>query len=160
MKEIKLGRSELVTLVDDEDFERVNQYGWWVSRYRHTNYARGYINSKYIRLHRFLLNPDKGLQVDHANGNGLDNRRCNLRICTNAQNQHNIQTSTSYGGKPTYSKFKGVTWDKKNRKWRAQGMINYKQYHLGRFKIEIEAAKAYNKFAKNNFGEFASLNNI
>lgn len=164
MKEIKLSGkvgAGLVTLVNNEDYEKVNQYRWYVGKNRHTYYVSSHINGKTVQLHRFILglnNPK--VCVDHINGDGLDNRKCNLRIATNRQNQHNSQARITMNGKPTSSKFKGVYWNKKDRKWMALGTTNNKRVYLGNFDIETEAAQAYNKFAKENYGEFARLNSF
>ena len=162
MKEIKLGRSGLVALVDGKDFRRVSKYHWCRLKGKYTNYAQSWVNGEKVRLHRFILgeSDDPKMQVDHINRNGLDNRRCNLRFATKSQNMRNSRTVTSIEGKPTSSKFKGVTWNKDRRKWLAQAMKNYVNHYLGQFDIEIEAAQAYNKFAKENYGEFARLNEV
>ena len=167
MKEIKLfgkNRSGLVALVDDEDFERVNQYKWWrTQRRRKSNYAQGRVKGRrMILLHRFVLGiEDKPTpHIDHINRDGLDNRRCNLRLVTNSQNQQNSKKRRAYGGKPTSSQFKGVCFHSGHKTWGASFRKDNKSYHIGYFNTEIEAAKAYNKFAKENFGKFARLNEI
>lgn len=93
------------------------------------------------------------LQVDHINHNGLDNRRANLRNVTRIQNQRN--QLPQIGGT---SQYKGVCWDKANRKWMAQFTIRGRRYYLGRFISEIEAGKAYDRAARKHFGEFALCN--
>ena len=92
MKEIKLSQGGGIALIDDEDFERVNQRKWGLSSKR---YARGSINSKMILMHRFILNMPKNVDLDHINGNGLDNRKCNLRIATKSQNGGNRKVAKS-----------------------------------------------------------------
>ncbi len=94
--------------------------------------------------------------VDHRNRDGLDNRSENIRIATRSENHANSKKYKNKGA----SKFKGVGWDKVNRKWRAKIMIDYCTIHLGRFDSEIEAALAYNKAAIKLFGEFALINEI
>lgn len=79
--------------------------------------------------------------MDHINGNVLDNRKCNLRVCTKRQNYAN----SSKPNTPSYSKYKGVTWDKSRNKWFAQINVRPNKYNLGRFESEIDAAKAYNR---------------
>lgn len=106
-----------------------------------------------IYLHRFLTNCPKGKMVDHINHNPLDNRMCNLRICTNAEN---LRNKKSY--KNSSSKYKGVSWYKRGSKWAAQIRLNNKKKFLGYFTSEEEAARAYDKAAKEMHGEFAYLN--
>jgi hypothetical protein len=106
-------------------------------------------------MHREILRPPGHLVVDHINHNGLDNRKANLRHATRAQNNFNrliiIREDSS-------SKYKGVSWRKRKKKWRARICINGERKHIGYFKDEIHAAKAYDKAAKKYHGEFASLN--
>jgi hypothetical protein len=152
MKKVPLTQGEFA-LVDDEDYVLVSQYKWHLHKGRKTNYAR--IKNKHIctTMHRMVLVNPEGL-VDHINGNGLDNRKENLRVCTNAQNIRNmVKTSGS-------SKYKGVTWDKRCNKWAAAIWLNYKRIHLGRYSSEIDAAKAYNEAAIRLFGDFANLNTV
>lgn len=103
-------------------------------------------------LHRTILNPSKEKVIDHIDHNGLNNRRSNLRICTQTQNVANQRK-----GKGS-SNFKGVYWNKREQKWRAGIGYKGKDFHLGYFKDELEAAKAYDKAAKDLWGEFAKLN--
>ncbi len=107
-----------------------------------------------LLMHRYLTNPPNHMVVDHINGDTLDNRRSNLRVCTHKQN---ISSSRSVTGN---SKFKGVTFDKSRGKWSAQIKVDYKRIYLGRFAVEQDAALAYNKAAISAFGEFAVLNEI
>lgn len=144
-----------VALIDNEDYDLVRQYKWYVFKHRNTYYAASKNKElKTVRMHRLIINAPYGKQVDHINGNGLDNRKENLRLVDNNQNQwnrHNIS------GK---SKYKGVHWNKANKKWHSQIRVYGKRLHLGYFKDEIEAARAYDKAAKDNFGEYAKLNFI
>jgi hypothetical protein len=104
-------------------------------------------------MHRQVTNAPKGLVVDHINHNGLDNRRANLRLCTKQQNNCN---SRSFRHKT--SNYKGVFKEKGSKKFRAYIRFNKKPVHIGMFELEIDAAKAYDKKAKELFGEFAYLN--
>jgi len=150
-------------IVDADDYDRLNKYKWCVSRARHTNYAmrrtkgkrvKGKrVNRKLVLMHRFIMNAPRHLVVDHRNHNGLDNRRENLRLCTRAENSRNRRPFRLNG-----SKYKGVSWDKERKLFVASIRCNGKYYHLGRFKSEIKAAKAYDKKARELFGEFAYLN--
>lgn len=150
MKEIPLSRG-IVALVDDADFEWLNQYKWHVSPSdgKHL-YAAARINGKYIRMHK-VLSPD--VMVDHRDGNGLNNQRLNLRPATDAQNSRNTKKRNG-----TTSRFKGVYWDKQHRKWRTQIAVLPKRFHIGLFHSEEEAAKAYDSAAMRLFGEFAKTN--
>jgi hypothetical protein len=103
-------------------------------------------------MHREIMNPPEGLVVDHIDHNGLNNRKSNLRICTRSQNQCN---QYRFDGK---SKYKGVAWFKRTRKWTAAVCLRGKRYRLGYFEREIDAAMAYDKAAKKYHREFACLN--
>jgi hypothetical protein len=148
-----------IVLIDDEDYDKIKDYKWYIVK-DHRNYyvmktQKNHCNLSTIRMHTIFMNPPKGLQVDHINGNGLDNRKCNLRIVTPQQNQMNkckqINSSSIY---------KGVHWETKRQKWRTQIYFKYHRYYLGYYKSEIEAAVAYNEKAKELFGEYARLNVI
>lgn len=153
MKKIKLTRGKYA-IVDDEDFEWLNQWKWYCSGYEYVVRSETGVKSNLrqnIFLHRILMNTPKGMETDHINGNKLDNRKSNLRICTRSQNEIN----KSLGINNT-SGFKGVSWHKNRKKW--QGKIQKK--HLGYFDKKKNAIKTYNKTAKKLFGEFAYLNKI
>jgi hypothetical protein len=168
MKQIRLGKNKF-SLVDDEDYERLNQHKWYAHKenkmsyyaVRQTSRALGAKRFQ-IRMHREVLGigqSDKRI-CDHINGDTLDNRRCNLRLATFAQNMFNTAKRTRIAT----SKYKGVSWSIQtcngNGKWRAQIRYNKRFIHVGMFVNEIEAAKAYDKAAKKYFGEFARLNNV
>lgn len=145
-------------MCDDGDFEFLSAFRWYLLRGSRINYAHGLVSESIVknkrpRMHRVLMQPPKGMIVDHINSNGLDNRRCNLRLCTNRQNVQN-QRILREGS----SKYKGVYWDKENSKWRASIVVNSKRLALGRFKNEIEAAIIYDEAAEKYFGEFAYIN--
>ena len=151
MKKIELTQNECA-LVDDEDYEELNQYSWYAEKGRYTYYAaRTDKLKKKIRMHRVIMNPLFHLQVDHINRDGLDNRRKNLRICTHQQNQCNRKLS-----KNNSSGIRGVCWDKFRKKWKAKIKINNKTKYLGRFKDKLEAKEVYTKAAKEYFGAFYS----
>lgn len=151
-----------VTIVDDEDFDQLSKHRWKIFKVKgvpkyaaRTTGARG---MKTILMHRQILQAVTGIEVDHKDGNGLDNRRTNLRIATHRQNMANGPKKPKHGNPPT-SQFKGVYWNKERGKWQAQiargdGGVAY----LGRFTLEEEAANAYDKKAIELFGEFARLN--
>lgn len=151
MKEIPLNHG-FVALVDDDDFENVNQFKWFYCQgYAHRNHWIGNGRSKTVLMHRFIMNVDGA--VDHRNRDPLDNRRENLRVATKAENMRNRGATVS-----STSGFKGVTWDKYRQKYKAQIKVDYRNIFLGRFNDMKEAAKAYNDAALHYFGGFAWLN--
>ena len=151
MKEIPLTRGK-VALVNDEDYERVMMHKWCAVKTRNKWYAQRREGKKKVSLHRFILDAKSGEECDHINGDGLDNRRCNIRIVTSQQNKWNQQKT--HGS----SIYKGVSWEKDRNKWRTGIRINNKDIHLGLFDSEEEAAKAYDAKAIELFGEYAKLN--
>lgn len=160
-REIQLTQGQ-VAIVDDEDFEYLNQWKWCHTKSRgsNTGYAmRAQIYSdgtrEGFRMHRVVLNTPEGKSTDHINGNGLDNRRCNLRIATNSENQYN---KGKY--KNNISGYKGVHWDKYAKKWKAQIRISKIETHIGLYVDVVDAALAYNAMATKYHGEFAQLNSI
>lgn len=149
----------LSAIVDDDDFERVSQFKWFVHRGADSGpYARrSYFNKKAEKglptlMHMFIMGPypEGKTQIDHVNRNGLDNRKANLRFCTRSENRYNLIRKNSTG-------YKGVVLDKRctHKKYVAQ--INRSQ-KLGWFKTPEEAAKAYDKEARRLFGAFARTN--
>ena len=105
-------------------------------------------------MHRQILNAPHFLLVDHINRNGLDNRKANLRTATYTQNSRNRQKTN----KNTWSKYKGVTFDYRRKKWLARIVVNRKKRHLGSFNNELDAGRAYDRAAGELYGEFAVLN--
>ena len=156
-KEIKLTNGKHA-LVDDEDFDLLNKFNWCATKITNTYYANRAIvvnGEQYqLRMHRVILGFKKGdgKQSDHINGNGLDNRRSNLRECTSQQN--NFNRSANVNAK---SKYKGVK-QKKNKKWEANIQFNKKKIYIGSFDNEDDAGRAYDKKATELFGDFARLN--
>jgi hypothetical protein len=157
MKFIPLTRG-YQAIVDDADYERVMAAGPWFAQLdKHTVYARRSIRLAANRwtnqsLHRFLLglsNPKT--PVDHANHNGLDNRRGNLRVCTPTQSAANTRKRRGLT-----SRFKGVRWNKAIGKWHAQICVDGKKKHLGFFDSEIDAAVAYYRVSLEIFGKFCT----
>jgi hypothetical protein len=160
-KEIPLSRG-LKALVDDEDYELVSRFPWRAMRASDGKFyaignpsIKGGVPRKTVYMHRIILNPPRGMESDHINGDRLDNRRCNLRVCTRQQNQFNRHPSR---GK--YSMFKGVFFYKTTGKWMATITMNGKREYLGIFSSETDAAMVYNKRAIELFGEFAKLNDV
>lgn len=155
MKEIPLTQG-YVALVDDEDYKRVSKYKWCLvdQRKKGRVYAKGYAAGKIVLMHRIILGvTDSAMKVDHKDGNGLNNQRSNLRICTNSQNQMNAKKRR--GGT---SKYKGVSWNSQYSKFRVVLDVDSKQYYIGRYTDELEAALAYDAAAREHFGEFALCN--
>ena len=141
-------------IVDAEDYERVSIYNWCAVQNGRNWYANSLQrDGAILSMHRKVANAPKGLMVHHINHDGLDNRRSNLRICTYLQNL--LNNRPKHGGT---SKYKGVVWCKTRKKFRARITLNRKSIHLGYFKSETDAAKAYDKKARELFGEYAYLN--
>lgn len=148
----------LYALVNSDDYERLNKYKWYAHRDHSTFYAVRHAprqNGKQgsILMHREILGLPKGIDTDHRNGCGLDNRKANLRPAAHNQNQWNQQPH--YKGT---SQYKGVCWHKRQKKWRVQIRFEGTDIYLGVFTSEIEAAKAYDKKAVELFGDFAKTN--
>lgn len=157
MKEILLSRG-MVALVDDEDYEWLNQWKWYAHKKRNTYYARRscIINglTYNLMMHRIILGlTDNNICCDHKDMNGLNNQRFNLRIATVSQNSANRRSL-----KGSSSKYLGVY--KFGNRWRAKIRCNKKQESIGCFKTEKEAGLAYNLRATELHGEFANLNVI
>jgi len=141
---------------DKCDEQIVKSGKWYLTP---NGYLRGRINGERrpVFFHRIVMGSPAGKNIDHINGDKLDNRRSNLRVCTVSQNQMNAK-KTRIG--KTASAFKGVDWVQRNtiNPWRAKIKMNGKQVHLGCFSNELLAAIAYDKKAKELFGEFARPN--
>ena len=158
MPEVALTQG-LVAFVDEADLPLIAGYSWSAMRIRNTWYACAYQRGshgsngrKNILMHRLLLDAPKGVQVDHRNGDGLDNRRSNLRLASASQNQMNRHVSAGR------SRFKGVTWDGRGERWVVRTQMDGEARHVGYFADELEAARAYDLAALDRFGEFAQLN--
>jgi len=146
-----IGLCEKVAIADDASAALINSRQWRLSR----NSGWSYVKSRGEKgefLHRLIAGAKPGQIVDHVNGNTLDNRLENLRVCSNKQN---IRNSKKYESGKT-SQFKGVTMFR--GKWRAQIMADGRKKNLGCFQTEIEAAQAYDKAAVELFGQFARPN--
>lgn len=155
MKKIPLSRGK-AALVDDADYDWLNQWKWTYCARKNTGYAyrNVYANSQYVEriyMHRAILMPLEDMETDHINGDGLDNRRSNLRSCTHTQNVGNSRKQEGMT-----SQYKGVCWDRSYGYW--MGQIGGK--HLGSFESEEEAAIAYNQAARKRYGAYARLNAV
>jgi hypothetical protein len=127
-----------VAFVDDDDLALVDGVQWWLNGGR---YAQGWVDGRAVQMHRLILNVQSGVEVDHINGNGLDNRRANLRLCTHAQNMKNrrINSNSSTG-------IKGVTVRVSadgRPQYRARIDSNGRRISLGTFDTAQDAARAY-----------------
>jgi hypothetical protein len=144
-------------LIDENDYFLIQNKKVGVLRTRLNNYAYCMIDGKLSLVHRLIMGLEKGdkKMVDHIDGNGLNNKRNNLRIATHSENGANKSSIPN-----TSSKYKGVYWEKRKNKWQSQITFNNRTKSLGRYNSEKDAALAYNKAALKQFGEFAKLNNI
>lgn len=157
---IPLSDGSSYAIIDDEDCELVSRFKWNILKQSICSYATcamyiGRINKKeimtHMKMHRLIMRPPKGIEIDHINYNGLDNRRSNMRICTRLQNI--VHTRKREGFTSIY---KGVS--KARNRWRATIKTNGKKHHLGMFDNEMDAAKVYDDAAKKAWGEFAFVN--
>lgn len=131
-------------IVDSSELNKIKNKKWFLKKENKIyNYAVAEISPrpkrKHVRLHRFIMDAPPGSLVDHINGNTLDNRKSNLRICTLSENAMNRRKRP----KKVSSKYYGVSFN--NGRWRAKITLNKKGLHLGSFKNEVEAAIAYNE---------------
>jgi hypothetical protein len=156
-RKIYLGEGKYA-IVDQADYYWLKKYRWYIAGngkefYAYANIIIGPGKTKFVSMHRLIMNHPPGLLVDHRNNIPLDNRRANLRSATQSQNRQNSKKK-----KNTTSKYIGVHLDKHTGKWKARLRINGKEKQLGRFVNEEEAAKAYDIAAKQYYGECAKLN--
>jgi len=157
-RRIYLGEGKF-TIVDPPDYYRLNNFHWSARRNSNCIYAVRFLNDpgkkpKIISLHRQIMNPRKGLLVDHINRNTLDNRKANLRLATKSQNMQNRCKISS----KTSSRFIGVYLERRTGRWVSCIEHHSKKISLGTFGNEIDAAKAYDEAAKKYRGDFARLN--
>ncbi len=151
MKRIPLTQGQFA-LVDDNDFEQLNKHKWYAQALTYGGFAAvRWQSNGTVSMHRQIMNAPRGLDVDHKNHNTLDNRRANLRICTRSQNLYNQLPQ-----KNRTSRYRGVTFH--GGSWEARIKKNRNAIYIGRFPLEIEAAKAYDEKAKELYAEFACLN--
>ena len=155
--EIPLTRDR-VAVISEEDYERISQYKWYFSTNGYAvrdsrNFAR--TSGKVVYMHREIANPKDDEVVDHRNRDKLDNRRGNLRVCTQAENTYN-----SVKQRRNKSGYLGVHWHKGAGKWSAEVHKQGEKYYLGLFSDKEDAARMYNFWAADLFGEYAFLNEI
>jgi hypothetical protein len=155
-KEIYLTQGK-VALVDDDDYEWLSMWRWFADRGSNdTFYARRNekgSNPKKVRMHREIVGAPGNMEVDHIDGDGLNNQKGNLRICEKIGNAKNRRLH-----KNNKSGYKGVCWHKQHKKWYSHIKANKKYIFLGLFDNLIDAARAYDQAAKIYHGEFAKLN--
>lgn len=150
-KQIPLSRG-LFSLVDDSDYEWLSQWKWAAVPSGDTFYAKradsslGKLFVKSILMHRQILNAPQGMEVDHIDSNGIDNRRANLRLVTRTENLRSRRTFKNSG-----TGLKGVTFNPQNGRWKA--VIN-----LGTYDTAEEAARAYDEAIRKLFGALAKTN--
>lgn len=150
MRKIKLTRGQYA-IIDDADYDLISQFNWHCS-------AKGYAersahNGETRKMHRVIMNAPDGMQVDHINRNKLDNRRSNLRLCTNTQNVANTPPRPG-------RKYKGISFIESTNRWKAEIYTLGKSRYLGVFNCPKKAALAYNKAAVQKYGSFAYLNQV
>jgi hypothetical protein len=162
MKLVPLSQGK-VAMVDDADFAAVSEFNWFAYCpgrpglfYAMRNAGHGRGNRRTQTMHRFIcgLVPGDGFEVDHEDGDGLNNQRWNLRVCTHQENHRNLPKRRT----TSTSRFKGVTWDAGKKRWLAQVYTGGRNRYIGRFDHEEQAAQAYDQAAREQFGEFARLN--
>ncbi len=153
-KQLKLHTVNVFVTVDDFHYERLRQFKWYFNGGKTCIHRNDKVNGKHSTVSLACeVMQVRGVMFDHKNRNNLDNQQHNLRPANKSQNAAN------QGKKPNCSsQYKGVTWQQPRRKWVAQIRSNYKNINLGGFEIEKDAALAYDKKARELFGEFANPN--
>jgi len=159
IRTISLTRGQFA-IVDDEDFQELNKYKWFAIKNRNGDFyavrkKKTEKGQKTIRMHRIIMNAPKYLLVDHRDHNTLDNRKNNLRICTNSENSMNQKIRNGCS-----SKYKGVCWFKPYKNWMGYITVNGKTIFLGYFEDEDKAARAYNVASRKYHGEHGLQNII
>lgn len=152
MREIQLTQSQ-IALVDDEDFTWLIQWKWYAIWNGKFYAARWRADGRegHLLMHRQILNAPTGQECDHRNGDGLDNQRCNLRLCSTAQNQHNSRIHVD-----NTSGIKGVDFLKANGMWRVRIAVKNDRKFVGYFSSKEDAARARSEAARRYHGEFAN----
>ena len=154
MKKIPLSNG-MFAVVDDADYDFLNQWKWY---YHRCGYARrnGRKNDAHKEkyMHRLIMKTPDGYDTDHINDDKLNNQRDNLRVATKSQNHVKQKKRNGL----TSSKFKGVSWNRRQKKWYSYVQISGKRVSIGYFRCENDAALAYNLMAATHHGQFARLN--
>lgn len=165
--EVKISRG-YVAIIDAEDAELVSKHRWYAviapDQRRTRVYASTQINGRTVAMHRLIMNAPRGVDVDHGNGDGLDNRKTNLRLCDDSKNQANCLIARSISG------YKGVYWEPQRdrqgklrtnpgtKPWKARLQVSGKRKFLGSFASAEQAAAVYDAAAIEAYGEFAATN--
>ena len=153
VKEITLTQGK-VTVVDDEDYGWLSKWKWCAVNGHNGFHAESRVGGKHVYIHRLIMDAQPGQQVDHRDHDGLNNTRCNLRLCTNAENARNQRKRPGCS-----SPLKGVTrTGRRQNPWMAQITLNRANIYLGCYSTQEAAAKAYDVAAVKYHGEFALLN--
>lgn len=164
MKRIPLSQGEFA-LVDDEDYEKLSKHKWTLllqknsRKYAYRQVGKLGVDRRNIRMHRVIMNAAEDTEVDHRDGNGLNNQKSNLRICSHQNNMRNMNRVVNKSG------YKGVRvhperLEKGRRAYQSTIWDGSKSVSLGYYETPLEAATAYNNKALELFGEFARLNPI
>lgn len=157
MRRVPVG--DCFALVDAADYLSVAPFNWRLLHGHNGKlYAYATVTSGIVYMHRMLAETQPGYETDHVNGDGLDNRRANLRPASRSQNKGNMGKPKRPDGSDHSSRYKGVSWDKARERWQAKICRNGRHKNLGRYDDETEAARAYDAAAIEHYGEFARLN--
>jgi hypothetical protein len=145
-----------VAEIDAADYAAISSYKWYFSAYGYA-VRNGFVGEKrtIIYMHRLIVGAPSGIDIDHIDGNKINNRRCNLRLASRRENLFNKRPLNG-----CTSSFKGVNWIEPNKKWRARIRVNGREIALGCYNSALDAARAYNQAATEHFGEFAWLNPV
>lgn len=139
-------------IVSSSDFDKLNEYRWTIGN---GGYPKIKVSNKHVSMHSLILEKSPQQVIDHINGNPLDNRRENLRVCTQKENSRNrAKYSTNKSG------YKGVSWDKAKKAYRSVIMVDGKQIYLGIFDCPIAAAQAYNNAARVYHAKYSVVNEV
>lgn len=148
MKHIPL-KGDKVAVVDDDDYEFVNGFRWYLNK----GYAQSYAKGRLYKMHRLVMVVKRGQHIDHINHDKLDNRKENLRLCSRAQNNRNLLRR-----KDNTSGYKNVYRDLSTGHWRPYIYVDGKPIYFGSFKEKRHAAIAHAIFVEHFHGEFATSN--
>jgi hypothetical protein len=157
MQYIELSRG-IRAMVDDEDYEWLSELSWHFAEgyARNNGGSRG--SARGFFMHRAIMNPPDDMEVDHIDGDKLNNQRANLRVCTRAENAKNRLKNRTWQGRRVTSRYKGVSWATQAKQWTARIHVKGKQMYLGYFDDELEAAMVYDIHALEHYGEYAQVN--
>jgi hypothetical protein len=158
MKYIIISNGRGVAQVDNDDYERINIYKWYFDRLGYAIRTGPMVNGIHgatILMHREIILPPENMDIDHIDGNPINNCKANLRIATASQNMGNRRKAENCS-----SRYKGVYWNRQQNKWATSIQVELNKLFLGYFVSENAAAATYNAAAIEHFGVFARLNVI